>query len=323
MALVLACSTYDEPMVTSAGASGAAGTAGAGGRPTGQGGSLSSDASVESGGGAGGGVPGGDDGEAPLDADSVDAGDALDGRLGADARDAPSAPDASDADAASLDAKTDVNDTAPPTVDGPLEAGPLVEELIDNMEDNNNAIPLTKGRSGTWSVSHDDSPGGVQMPENPFTMTAITGRGASVRAAYTAGHGFAVWGAQLLVQLNQKGTSAKAPYDASAYAGISFWAKVSAAHLATVRVRVPDLNSDPAGAVCAASGCNDHHQSAPVTWTTEWQKYTYYFATDLVQTGFGTPIGPLDAAHIYEIQFTVTDAQAFEFWIDDLSFILK
>ena len=35
------------------------------------------------------------------------------------------------------------------------------------------------------------------------------------------------------------------------------------------------------------SGCNDHHQSAPVTWTTEWQKYTYYFATDLVQTGFG------------------------------------
>ena len=52
-------------------------------------------------------------------------------------------------------------------------------------------------------------------------------------------------------------------------------------------------------------------------------EYTSYFATDLVQTGFGTPIGPLDAAHIYEIQFTVTDAQAFEFWIDDLSFILK
>ena len=72
-----------------------------------------------------------------------------------------------------------MTDTAPPAVDGPLEAGPLVEELIDNMEDNNNAIPLTKGRSGTWSVSHDDSPGGVQTPDNPFTMTAITGRGAT------------------------------------------------------------------------------------------------------------------------------------------------
>ena len=221
------------------------------GRPTGQGGSVSSDASVESGVGAGS-----DDGEAPFDASSMDAGDALDGRLRADHPTHPTLPDApyaSDADAASLDAKTDVTDTAPPVVDGPLEAGPLVEELIDNMEDNNNAIPLTKGRSGTWSVSHDDSPGGVQTPDNPFTMTAITGRGAtSLKAGVHCRPWFRRMGAELLVQLNQKGTSAKAPYDASAYAGISFWAKVSAAHLATVRVRIPDVNSDPAGAVCAA-----------------------------------------------------------------------
>ena len=80
------------------------------------------------------------------------------------------------------------------------------------MEDNNNAIPLTKGRSGTWSVSHDDSPGGVQTPDNPFTMTAITGRGAtSLKAAYTAGHGFAGVGRSTVGAAESEGDIGEGP----------------------------------------------------------------------------------------------------------------
>ena len=42
----------------------------------------------------------------------------------------------------------------------------------------------------------------------------------------------------------------KAPYDASKAAGISFWAKRGENSTGKVRLKVPDVNTDPEGGVC-------------------------------------------------------------------------
>ncbi len=42
----------------------------------------------------------------------------------------------------------------------------------------------------------------------------------------------------------------KGPYDASAYTGVSFWAKLGSGSQKTLRLKVPDINTDPDGHVC-------------------------------------------------------------------------
>jgi hypothetical protein len=206
--------------------------------------------------------------------------------------------------------------------DAGSDASPLVEELVDDMEDGNNFIPAVDGRRGTWSVANDGTAGSEQTPGNPFFMTAIpNGRGASMRAAHTAGHGFTGWGAVLLVTLNQLNDNPKQSYDASSCIGITFWAKVGADSASTYKIRIADMSTLPEGKVCSGITCNDHHEVL-ATWSTSWTKYTYYF-TDMRQEGWGVPQKPFDDAHIYDIEFQTAEAKPFDFWIDDLAFIKR
>ena len=93
-------------------------------------------------------------------------------------------------------------------------------------------------------------------------------------ALKTSGSGFTVWGAGVgtdVATVNNK----KAPYDASDYSGLRFWAKSGGDDL-TLRVKLQDGNTTPEGGVCsdAAMKCNDTFgqfvditlMCAPSTW---------------------------------------------------------
>ncbi len=218
---------------------------------------------------------------------------------------------------------TGTNPDTPPS-DTPT---PASEELIDDMEGGTGSIASTKGRVGAWYVYNDGTAGATQTPGTPFVPEKLaTPRGASKYAAHSTGKGFITWGAGFGFNLNDKGDgdggSAKTTYDASAYTGITFYAKVNGTSATKIRVNVSTIDTDPAGAKCGAvDKCSDHY-GADVTLTGDWAKYTVNFA-DLSQQGWGTAAAKFDATKVYAMQFQFGKGQDFDASIDDISFLKK
>ncbi|WP_433927517.1 carbohydrate binding domain-containing protein [Sorangium cellulosum] len=201
-------------------------------------------------------------------------------------------------------------------------AGPQSLEMIDDMEDNDNAINAAGGRVGYWYTFNDETEGATQQPppdpegtgETPFTMTALEpARGQSTYAARSWGSGFETWGAGFGFDLNSP-EGAKAAYDASAYTGITFWAKGTT----SATVMISDPATDPEGGSCTDQ-CDKWQKSLPLT--EEWQQFTIPFA-DLKQGGWGdvAPNPQIDATKLYSIQFQVGTDPEFDVYIDDLAF---
>ncbi|WP_437879097.1 CIA30 family protein [Sorangium sp. So ce513] len=200
--------------------------------------------------------------------------------------------------------------------------GPQSIEMIDDMEDNDNAIKAAGGRVGYWYSFNDGTEGATQNPppdpegtgETPFTMTALEpARGQSMYAARSWGSAFETWGAGFGFDLNSpEGT--KAAYDASAYTGITLWAKGNT----SVTVLISDPSTDPIGGSCTDE-CDKWAKSLALT--EEWQQFTIPFA-DLKQGGWGTPAttDQIDASKLYSIQFQVGKEVEFDVYIDDLAF---
>lgn len=213
-----------------------------------------------------------------------------------------------------------------------LDARILTEEPIDDMQDNNvphNILP-SHGRVGYWFTVNDATAGGVQSPL-PSMFGLSPGGYNTPYSAHLSGQGFSTWGIYMGFTLNKTLQGVRLTYDASAYVGISFWAKLGSTDSCTppascrlVHLAISTLDTDSQGGVCTAS-CSDHFGY----WqdlTTNWEKYTILF-TQLVQDGWGVP-GPaqglrFDAAHAYEVQFQVKPAgPAFDFWIANPAFVL-
>ena len=192
--------------------------------------------------------------------------------------------------------------------------------MIDDMEMPDQYIPAMDGRQGFWSLANDGT-AGTQTPAI-MTMSAIPGgRGASMYALHTTSSGFTKTGAQVGVDLNRKTT--RSTYDASPYKAVHFWAKVAAGSLTAVHIALPDLHTDPGGALCTKSPqqCYDHW-AADRTLTTAWAEYTVAY-TDLNQYGWGAnDVTELDAQHVYGIQFS-WGTPAMDLWIDDIAFVKK
>ncbi len=192
--------------------------------------------------------------------------------------------------------------------------------MIDDMEMPDQYIPSMDGRQGFWSLANDGT-AGTQTP-SIMTMSAIPGgRGTSMYALHTTSSGFTKTGAQVNVDLNRKTT--RSTYDASSYKAVQFWAKVAVGSLAAVHLALPDMHTDPGGALCTKAGqqCYDHW-AADRTLTNAWAEYTVAYA-DLNQYGWGAnDVTALDAAHVYGIQFS-WGTPAMDLWIDDISFVEK
>ena len=209
----------------------------------------------------------------------------------------------------------------------PDTGAPGMVEMIDDMEDNDGSILGVNGRVGAWYTYNDATASAMQVPKqgDPFTMTA-GGRDGTGYAANTRGSGFTLWGAGYGFNLKDPGDgdggSNKSTYDASAYSGITFWAKAGATSDKALRVNVSNKETDPAGGICAPMDkCSDHFGS-PVTLTAEWAKYTLPFAK-MAQSGWGQSVAKFDITTLYAVQFQVTKNTTFDISIDEVGFLPK
>jgi hypothetical protein len=194
---------------------------------------------------------------------------------------------------------------------------PLHEELIDNMNDGDRFIPQVNGRAGAWKDSDDGTPGSTMFPDPAglFTMT-WTGDPCRQYAAYVYGGPFVDSGAAF-------GFGIGSPYNASAYTGISFWAKIDGGTSSGLRVAFPDKDTQPDGGLCQPNGggptqCWDHYGKR-IALTTTWTKYTVPFSS-LSQDGWGRLGTAFDPSTLYEVQFEIPVDGKFGIWIDDVAF---
>ena len=111
----------------------------------------------------------------------------------------------------------------------------------------------------------------------------------------------------------------KGAYDASKYSGISFWAKRGDNSTGKVRLKVPDVNTDPDGAVCTEC-FNDF--GADMSFTPEWKQYVFPFKKMKQLAGWGNPLKKqITPSKIYGIQFQVNVPSAnYDIYVDDLKF---
>jgi endoglucanase len=111
----------------------------------------------------------------------------------------------------------------------------------------------------------------------------------------------------------------KGPYDASAYQGISFWAKVGPDGARKVRLKLPDANTDPDGKVCTEC-FNDF--GVDLELSTKWEQYVVPFSQMQQLPGWGAPrpTGP-DVSKLFGLQWQVNAPGAkVDLWVDDIQF---
>jgi len=189
-----------------------------------------------------------------------------------------------------------------------------IADLIDDFESGDGSIPATNGRQGAWYAYNDGTDGGTQTPVADATFVPESGGpSSSGLAAHTTGSGFTLWGAGIGMDFNHDGQT-RSTYDASAYQGVTFWARGSV----TVNFKVlsaPTTPIDQSG-TCSAN-CEDHHQVA-VSLNGSWAQYSFAFA-DLAQQGWGLAAA-FDAKEVISLQFEVEQDTAFDFWVDDIGF---
>ncbi|MDF3072204.1 MAG: hypothetical protein K0R38_7805 [Polyangiaceae bacterium] len=199
-----------------------------------------------------------------------------------------------------------------------------LDAVVDGFEDKDLTLEQTDGRSGVWYTFHDTTTG--KMTPSPLVVSALTD--APVELGLYAMHitatGYTSYGSGLGVDFR----AGKKPYDASAYTGIRFWAKVATGKNTRHRMQISDVNTDPLGEQCTPGAtapdgekCEDHY-GVNLVLTTEWKQYSHTFA-QLSQLGWGYPADPevkLDATSLYGLQFTAKPDLEVDLWVDQVEF---
>jgi endoglucanase len=188
--------------------------------------------------------------------------------------------------------------------------------LIEDAEDADDQLPAREGRKGYWYTFKDDK-GTEVLPRDGHFVPASGGVGESSYALRV--HGKTAPSGEVYAGFGVNFYDPKQPYDASRYDGVSFLAKKAPNTVGSIRVKLPDANTDPDGKVC--SDCyNDFGLGFELT--DEWTRYTVKF-TDLKQEqGWGTPRPETVAANaVFGLQWQVSTPNAeFDVWFDDIRF---
>lgn len=207
-------------------------------------------------------------------------------------------------------APTPVSPMAPCT---PASVGSGREPLIDDFEDGDTRIPMVDQRAGIWIAYNDGTAKQEPRPGSVFPANRIVGgRGSSHFGLRSSGPKFSKWGGAVAIELNPRRC-----YDASAYAGVTFWAR-GHANL-RVNVKMTQIVGVEFGGSCTKD-CYDSHGST-LSLPREWQRYDVRW-DELKQRGFGVAV-PFDPRSLYSIEFAFADGQPFDFWIDDVAFLTK
>jgi hypothetical protein len=188
------------------------------------------------------------------------------------------------------------------------------QPLIDDFEDNDARIAALEHRAGFWSASNDNTGKQRPAPGGPLAMTRIPGgRGASQFALHTGGNKFTKWGALLAADF-----SPRRCYDASAYAGLVFFARGRGSF--NVVAKMTQIAPEEYGGSCTHD-CYDSHR-ATIPLTTDWQEHRVTWA-ELKQKGFGQTV-PFDPRSLLSLEFSVAPEQTpFDLWIDDIRFLQR
>jgi endoglucanase len=200
------------------------------------------------------------------------------------------------------------------------ECGP--DGVIDDFEDNNNQISVVGERGGYW-YTYADKQGSTIWPEEGEkggTFTVVEGGYNSKYAVEMKGKlapASIVYAAMGLNFLDPKG-----PFDASQYAGITFFAKRSPGSTSKLTVKLPDGNTDPDGAICSAC-YNDY--GAEIQISDQWKRYVLPFRDLKQEPYWGAPRKPhADPSKLFAIHWEAKASGAdFDFWVDDIAFICK
>ena len=177
------------------------------------------------------------------------------------------------------------------------------EGLIDDGEDGDNRVLSRGGRGGYWYTFRDKR-GTTVTPAVEEEGARFTMSGGGRDSRYAARfHGQVGTGAPLFAGMGVNLTDPKGPHDASGYAGIAFWARTGPGSTGKVRLKVPDVNTDPQGGVCAEC-FNDF--GADLALTPEWKQFVFPWPALKQMPGWGVPRkSQITPAQLYGIQFQV------------------
>jgi endoglucanase len=206
------------------------------------------------------------------------------------------------------------------TASAPASSKACPDGTIDDAEDNDGKILTLKDRGGYWFTYADDS--GSTIEPMKFAMAAGGANGSKYAARMTGKMG--TKGDSVWAGMGFNFSDPKKPYNATAYKGVSFMAKIGAGSTEKVRITVADMNTDPEGKVCREKGCYNHFGS-DLSLTDKWAKYTILFSAMTQQSGWGDPHPPsIDASKIFAMQWAESTAGAsFDVWIDDIQFVCE
>ncbi len=207
-----------------------------------------------------------------------------------------------------------------PKGSGMKECGPTGQ--IDDFEDNNNQNNVVDNRGGYW-YTFVDKVGSTVWPEAGEAGGTFTPSEGGYNSKYAAevkgkiGTAAIVFGA-----LGMNFQDPKEAYDASKYEGVTFFAKRGAASTGKVRLKVPDVNTDPDGKIC--SECfNDFGTDLNLSET--WQRFVIPFRDMKQMEGWGAPRrAHIDPSKIYGMQWQVNVQGAdYDIFVDNVGFICK
>jgi endoglucanase len=188
---------------------------------------------------------------------------------------------------------------------------------LDDGEDGNNQILATGGRGGYWYTYADKAGSTIAPPAGDAGGTFSMSEGGAHGSAMAARmQGKVGRGSIVYVGMGFSFVDPKGPYDASQFQGIAFFAKAGEKSASSVRVKVPDVNTDKDGKVCTEC-YNDF--GVDLNLTTTWKRYVIPFAGMSQLAGWGAPHMPaIQASKLYGIQWQVASSgAAYDVWVDD------
>ena len=187
--------------------------------------------------------------------------------------------------------------------------------LIEDFEQEDSWVLAADGRKGSW-ITYDDGTGKQVPPSRSalFPSRIPGGRATSKRGLHVSGSHFTQWGVTFGTELADA-----ACYDASAYAGIEFWAKGPGE--IRVGLQMIDVQDVKYGGLCQTD-CYDTHRKV-VELTPTFRKYVVRW-DDLRQLYAARVPVAFNPRRVRFLEFGIApESTPFDVWLDDVSFVRR